>query len=29
MVQPAQERLLRLDSGGGLTAVPADGARER
>jgi len=29
MVQPPREQLLRLDSGGGLTAVPADGARER
>jgi phospholipid/cholesterol/gamma-HCH transport system substrate-binding protein len=29
MVQPPREQLLRLDGGGGLTAVPADGARER
>jgi len=29
MVQPPQERLLQLDSGGGLPAAPADRGRER
>lgn len=29
LVQPQQELLLRLDSGGGLTPVPVDGARDR
>jgi len=28
-VQPSRESLLRLDGGGGLTAVPADGGRDR